>query len=214
MIAGSCWRGKARYTGAVFSLRRRFIMCLLLGLVLALAWLPPAVAGPLPQASTPTPPPLRVEIYDDVNVRAGPGTYYDLVGRMIKGQMGEILGRSSDGFWLKIVYIGGPDNTGWVYRDLVRVVGDIPSIATVIAPPTPTLPPTSTSSIVLVGTLTPDAAAGRLPTFTPPSDIVRPTLLPEQGTANGRGFPPAVLIISLFVLGVFGGMVSLLRRRT
>ena len=103
-----------------------------------------ASAAPAWQVASPTPPPLRVEIYQDVHVRAGPGTYYDQVGEMIRGQSGAILGQAKVGVytWLKIVYIGGPDNTGWVLKDLVRVVGDIQSAPTVIPPPTPTLPPT------------------------------------------------------------------------
>jgi hypothetical protein len=34
-----------------------------------------------------------------------------------------------------------------------------------------------------------------------------------QGVREAGGVPPALIIISLFVLGSFGGLVSLLRRR-
>lgn len=171
----------------------------------------PAALG---QAETPALPEPRAEAYQDTNVRAGPGTYYDRVGNLIQGQSGQIIGRSPDSFWLKIVYIGGPDNTGWVFKDLVRVVGDPLAAPTVLPPPTPTLPPTTTPAVVLPeGTATPNPEAGRLPTFTPPAQVVRPTLLPVQGAQASGGFPPALLILSLFVLGSFGGFISLLRRR-
>jgi len=62
---------------------------ILLGVSGAFLSRPVALAAPPRQAATPTLPPLRIEVYnEDVNVRAGPGTNYDLVGRMIKGQWG------------------------------------------------------------------------------------------------------------------------------
>lgn len=174
---------------------------------------PSGQGAPTPTlAPSPTAPGPRVEAYDDVNVRAGPGTEYDLVGIMVKGQTGVILARSPDSKWLQVVYIGGPDNTGWVYRDLIRVVGDVPSFPTILPPPTPTLPPTPTPGVPAPeGSSTP--APGQFPTFTPAPPVVRPTLLPVQGVTTGAGVPPALIIISLFVLGTIGGFVSLAQRR-
>lgn len=187
--------------------------CFLAVLLLLGASLPAPVAAQ--QASSATPPPVRVEVYQQTNVRAGPGTDYDQVGVLIAGQVNEVLGRSPDSTWLKIVFIGGPDNSGWVLRDLVTLVGELPNIPTLVAPPTPTLPPTPSAAVFG----TPDAEgtqppqADFLPTYTPPAPIVRPTLLPVQGTRQVVSFPPAVLIIVLFVLGVFAGVVSLMRTR-
>jgi len=199
---------------------KRFL--LLLGLLGGLWWgalaLPaaPAVAAPPRQASTPTLPALRAEASDtDVNVRGGPGTYYDRVGTLVKGQSGEILGQTQMGpyLWLKIVYVGGPDNTGWVSSDVVRVVGDLGTAPTLEAPPTPTLPPLPTSEITVTVAATTTVATAALATFTPAPPVVHPTLLPVQGVREGGGFPPAVFIIGLLVLGVFGGLISLLRGR-
>ena len=188
--------------------------CFLGVLLLLGASLPAPVAAQ--QASSATPPPVRVEVFQQTNVRAGPGTDYDQVGVLIAGQANEVLGRSPDSTWLKIVFIGGPDNTGWVLRDLVTLVGELPNIPTIVAPPTPTLPPTPTAA--LFGTPdaegTPLPQANFLPTYTPPAPVVRPTLLPVQGTRQVVSFPPAVLIIVLFVLGAFAGMVSLMRTRS
>jgi uncharacterized protein YraI len=182
-----------------------------------LGGLPAAGAAPQPQVEPTTPPPWWIEAFEDVTVRAGPGTQYDRVGLLIAGNSSEILGRSPAGTWLKIRYVGAPDNEGWVLREFVRVMGDAPNMPTIMPPGTPTLPPTPVPVIgdpaEADGTTTPEANANRLPTFTPPVVEARPTLLPAQGLRPTSGLPPAALITALFVLGAFGGVVSLLRRR-
>ena len=104
-----------------------------------------------------------------------------------------------------------------MFKDLVRVIGDINTMPTVIPPPTPTLPPTTTP---LPGTTQgPDFAStatpvvNRLPTFTPPAAVAQSTLLPAQGITSSGAFPPAVLIIVLFVLGTLGILLSSVRLR-
>ena len=194
-----------------------FLATLLLVVSASLLLGRPVVAAALQQAATPTLPAERVEIYQDVNVRSGPGTEYDQVGVLVPGQTSAILGQSPKSDWIKIEYIGGPDNTGWVFAEFVRIIGDNANIPTIVPPPTPTRRPTttpepgSTSGPLPIGT----QATGdvRLPTFTPPVVQARPTLLPAQGVREGAAFPPAVLIIVLFVLGSFGGILSLLRFR-
>lgn len=175
------------------------------------------VAAHAAQAASPTPPANRVEVSQDVHVRNGPGTYYDQIGVLVSGQTSPIIGRNPEGTWFEIEYIGGPDNTGWVFGALVHVVGDINSMATVVPPPTPTLPPTTTPQLgVTQGRLTAETATpnvNRLPTFTPPVPVAQATLLPAQGISEGSSFPPAVLIIVLLVLGVFGSLLSVLRLR-
>ncbi len=175
----------------------------------------PPASAPSRQVATPTLPALRAEAYDqDVNVRSGPGTDYDRVGTLVRGQSGAILAQAQTyGVWLKIVYIGGPDNTGWVAQDVVKVIGDLGQVPTVIPPPTPTLPPAPTQAISTTVEALGTQATDRLPTFTAPAPVVQATLLPVQGLQGETGFPPAVLIISLFVLGGFGALISLLRRR-
>ena len=197
-------------------MKRNWLVVLTFGGLLAVGLL---LRGPVAaqQAGTPTPeggPRVEAFLDEPTNVRAGPGTDYDLVGTLVKGQGGAILGQvlRSPYVWLKIVYIGGPDNAGWVLKDLVRVAGDLNTVPILDLPPTPTLPPTSTAAVeAFEGTPTPGPQ--RLPTFTAPPPVVRPTLLPVQGVREGGGVPPALIIISLFVLGAFGALVSLLRRR-
>jgi len=199
-----------------YSAPRRLARALLAGALIGAALLL-LLPAPLPQAGTPGG--LRVEVFEDVNVRAGPGTDYDLIGKLVAGQSETILGRATVGafVWLKIVYFGGPDNTGWVLAGLVRVAGDVNTLPEVAVPPTPTLPPTATLGAFVEVTATPGGAAvvsERLPTFTAPAPVIRPTLLPAQGLASGGGaFPPALAIIALLVMGVFAGLVSLIRSR-
>ncbi len=173
-----------------------------------------AHAAPPPQA---TQSPWLVEIYQDVTVRGGPGTQYDRVGLLVAGQTSPAIGRSPTGAWIKIVYVGAPNNEGWVLRDLIRLVGDDPNMPTIVAPPTPTLPPTPTPPLDVVlgtdGAPATDPNASRPPTFTPPAPEIRPTLLPAEGIGVPTGFPPAVLIAVLFVLGAFGGVLSAFRAR-
>lgn len=197
--------------------RLAFAAVLLFGGLAALSLSAPAVrsavAAPPAQATAEG---VRVEVFEDVNVRAGPGTDYDLIGKMIAGQAEAVLGKATNGqfLWLKVVYFGGPENTGWVLSGLVRVVGDVQAVPDLGLPPTPTRPATATLEVFVEATTTPGPDAGRPPTFTPAAPSVRPTLLPVQGVASGSGaFPPALAIIVLFVMGVFAGLVSLVRSR-
>lgn len=207
----------AEYAGILPAMFKHLFIVTLTGFMVALLLFSASLPAPAAaqQASSATPPAVRVETFQQTNVRAGPGTDYDQVGVMVAGQIGEVLGRSPDSQWIKIVYIGAPDSTGWVLRDLVNLVGELPNIATVLPPPTPTLPPTPTAE--LFGTPNDQGTAepqeNFLPTYTAPAPIVRPTLLPVQGTRQTVSFPPAVLVIVLFVLGAFGGLVSMMRAR-
>lgn len=196
-------------------MKRSFsIICLVIVLALAFggARLSQAQAASPAQS---TPSGVRVEAYQDVNVRSGPGTQYDLVGIMARGQAAAILGKSPNGLWLKVNYIGGPDNTGWVYRDFVRVAGgEVGNLPVLEAPPTPTVRPSPTPLFGLETTGTPAVpVTNRLPTYTPPAPVpIAPLQINTPGAAIG-GLPPALVIGALLALGVLLGGVSLLQRR-
>lgn len=96
--------------------------------------------------STPTPKPGAVVTFDTLNLWAGPGTDYDKLGSLDKGDELDVTARNSAGDWFEVV---APDGTeGWVLADAVELnipVDAIP-VSTEI-PPTPTpvpAPPTST----------------------------------------------------------------------
>ena len=59
-----------------------------------------------------------VKITEDMNVRAGPGIDYELVGELDIHTRVEVVGKSWDGYWLKINYPRlGADET-WIFSEL------------------------------------------------------------------------------------------------
>jgi uncharacterized protein YraI len=151
-----------------------------------------------------------VFVADQVNVRSGPNVKYELVGVLIAGQTAPALGRSPGSEWIQIEYPGGPGGKAWVYAPLVSVrEGTLEGLPVAEVPPTATIPPTETPlpGSVLPGTPEPT----RLPTFTAGPVIIQPTFTtPDLG---GGGFPPAILIIGLFMIGIFAGVMVVLRQR-
>ena len=55
---------------------------------------------------------------DAVNVRAGPGTNYAVIGQVTRGQQFTATGRNQAGDWLRFDLDG---QTGWVYAPLMTV---------------------------------------------------------------------------------------------
>ncbi|MBN8595116.1 MAG: SH3 domain-containing protein [Anaerolineae bacterium] len=56
------------------------------------------------------------------NLRANPDENADLVAALITGQRVQVVGRTTDGAWLRVVH---GDLTGWVLVTLMRVEGDL-----------------------------------------------------------------------------------------
>jgi len=69
---------------------------------------PPAVQEPRPQA---------VVIVDGLNVRAGPGTDFPIVGGLVRDTRMNLLARNEAGDWLQIEI---PEGSGWVFAQLVE----------------------------------------------------------------------------------------------
>ncbi|MDW8394758.1 MAG: LCP family protein [Anaerolineae bacterium] len=68
------------------------------------------------------PPRVRVPAGDVVNVRAGPGLDYRVIGRLRSLQEMPILGRSADSRWWQIAFRG---RSGWVSAAVVDLIGDV-----------------------------------------------------------------------------------------
>ncbi len=96
-----------------------------------------ATPTPLPTATpTPTPTPLPTPMLEvmsasgdePINLRAGPGRAYDIVGQIGPGQGGLLADVSEDGSWVKIAT---DEVSGWMPAVLVVLTGqtlvDIPS---------------------------------------------------------------------------------------
>jgi uncharacterized protein YraI len=169
---------------------------------------PPTVSIP---TVTGTPLGPMIVVPDQVNVRSGPGTEYELVGVLIAGQRAPAVGRSFGGDWIQIEYPGVPGNVAWVYSPFV--VLDPPGSSLPVVEPPPRATPEATATIdptlaaqFNLAEITPT----RLPTFTPAAPVVQPTFAaaaPESRTV----LPPIVAIAGLVMVGTFGMLISFLR---
>jgi uncharacterized protein YraI len=65
-----------------------------------------------------------------VNIRAGPGQEYEIIGSLENGLGAEVVGVSQDGEWWAIAFANGPNGYGWVSAKFVKVqnVQDVPVI--------------------------------------------------------------------------------------
>ncbi len=97
------------------------------------------------ETSTPTETPSKSEATaKGSNLRKGPSsTIYDVAGTLIKDQKVEIIGKNADGSWLQVKTADG--KIGWVLATLVTVDSQVilAEINVVVAPPTPTRPPST-----------------------------------------------------------------------
>ncbi|MDE0142990.1 MAG: SH3 domain-containing protein [Caldilineaceae bacterium] len=100
---------------------------------------------------------------DAVNVRSGPGTNYDIIGSVKRGQSFTFNGRNAAGNWIRFRY---NDGFGWVAAWLmtIRNIGAVPVIQ---APaPIPTQVPDTP-------TVSPPTRAPDTPTPSPPTPTLR-----------------------------------------
>ncbi len=70
-------------------------------------------------------PQVKIPRGDVVNIRKGPGTNFNVLGRMRSLQTAFIIGRNPDGSWWQIRY---GDNPAWVNSGVVRTIGDIAGV--------------------------------------------------------------------------------------
>ncbi|HIE58039.1 MAG TPA: hypothetical protein EYP88_07415 [Anaerolineales bacterium] len=171
----------------------------------------PTVAIPT-VTGTPTGPYIIVKSdpSDQINVRSGPGTEYPQIGVLLNRQQAPALGRLISGAWILIMYPGSENGQGWVYAPLVQLFGDVPIVE---IPPTPTPQVTPTIDPTLASQFVVDIPPTRMPTFTPPPPLLIPTFPAEETVTGTGGMPIGFLISGLVVVGFFGLVISLLRRR-
>jgi hypothetical protein len=103
---------------------------------------PTVTPTPLPTA---TPQPMvtvNETLTTPINVRAGPGTNYPIVGHFEPGQQAIVTGRNEEQSWwqvnLNIEKTGSP---GWVHGELVTFTGNNQTIPAIEAPPPPSPTP-------------------------------------------------------------------------
>lgn len=151
-----------------------------------------------------------VTVYADlqqIDVYAGPSSFlYPAVGVLLAGQSVPALGRAAkDQDWIQIRYPGVPGSTAWVYAPYVRISPGA-RLQTIEAPPTPTPFSTPTIDPTLAAAFIALETPTRLPTFTPPAELIAPAFVDENISRPTR--IPVGLVI--FILGFIGGMGVLL----
>ena len=103
---------------------------------------------------TPTPKPDAVVNTEALNLRSGPGTVYDVLGRLKRGDCLKVTGKCPEGDWLRVICPRGRE--GWAACSGLQVNVDIAGVPVIqVSPPTPTS--------TYVPTLTPTATPTLLP---------------------------------------------------
>lgn len=167
--------------------------------------------GTIPTVTgTPRGPYITVNLdVDFVNVRSGPSEYfYPKIGVLVRGQTAPALGRSQDGAWIQVYYVGVPGNTGWIYAPNVSLVSS-GFLMIVEAPPTPTPPATPTINPTLEAAYLQPQTPTRLPTFTPPAPLENPAF--ADNTDVTSRIPSGLIVLSLAVIGALIAIISFLR---
>ncbi len=102
-----------------------------------------ALPTPTPQA-TATLEGVFVQIERAVqNVRTGPSLDYDILGQLQEGETARVIGATVDFEWVAIEFRG---TTGWLFREILDVVGNTTTVPVLTPPPTPTPPPATPTS--------------------------------------------------------------------
>ncbi|WP_169238104.1 SH3 domain-containing protein [Candidatus Roseilinea sp. NK_OTU-006] len=134
----------------------------------------PAPAEAAAMTATPVPSPTAtpgVTVSNDfVNLRAGPGTRYDLLGRLSRGQTARVTGKSSDGQWWQISVEG---RTAWVLGQYVQANDAAQTVSPVEAPPLPT-------PALLKVAVAPTAAPTEAPPMPTPTVLAEPECNPSN----------------------------------
>ena len=144
---------------------------------------------------------------DQINVRSGPGTFYEKVGVLLAGQSTPAKGRSAGGDWVLVEYPGVAGGQGWVYAPLVSLTpGSLPIIE---PPPTPTPLVSPTIDPTLAAQFVVTAQPTRLPTYTEPAPLTIPTFTDLPGMGIREGIPMGIVIIGLGSVGIFLGLFAI-----
>lgn len=114
----------------------------------------------------------------DLNVRAGPGQDFLVLGLAPAGTELEVVGRNPEGTWWQVIYPTDSDGRGWVFANFTRAenTDNVPVVVTPVptpAAPTATPPPSPTYTRVVV--TQPRPSATPTPEPTPAPTPVSPT---------------------------------------
>ena len=139
----------------------------------ASAIIPSQVQGSTPSSATQLVP--QAIVNDGIiNLRRGPGTFYDVAGTATRGQVFQMLARTDDYHWWQVCCFN--NEQVWVNDQVVYVNGPI-NLLQVVA--SPRLPPTPTASL-------PQFVATPMPTLPPPT--LAPPVLPTALASTNYNF--------------------------
>lgn len=135
-------------------------------------------ATPVVEGTAVTPPMMTAKV--GLYVRRGPSTQYPILTALQAGERAEIVGRSPDGHWWKIVCPRPHGGECWSSaRAEYSTAVDAQGVPIAAVPPLPTATPTATftptatatatATITPSATPTPTGTATAVPTLSPPS---------------------------------------------
>ncbi len=124
-----------------------------------------------------------------LNVRRGPGTNYDIIGRLKKDDVAQVIGVNQFGDWLVISFA---QQQGWIVANLVTVSGNLKSVPILEPPPSPTPPPaTATPTAQPFPDLVMVSAVFNPPTPKSGQPFTVSVVVKNQGAANASHFAVA-----------------------
>lgn len=146
-----------------------------------------------------------------VNVRSGPGYFWDPIGVLLLGQSVPVIGKTAAGEWLLVQYPGVPGGQGWVFAAFMNLTkGTIPVVD---SPPQPSPAVTATIDPTMAAEFIVTPIPTRLPTYTAPAPITIPTYSDPSSAQTFAGVPVGLLIIMLAGLGIVVGVVTIFQNR-
>lgn len=173
-------------------------------------FLAPNQVGAFQDPSTPTGVIITVIYTEQMNVRGGPGTSYDILGQIFPGDVLPALGISPGREWVQVAYPNGPNGIGWVYASYVSISGG--ELRIVEPPPTQTPLVTATFDPTLVAEFNVQPTQTRMPTFTPPPPLTVPRFT-ETSSGNTPRIPSGIFVVTLTILGSIGLLISFILRK-
>ena len=178
-----------------------------------------ATAPPVPTISGPA-----VLVTETVNVRAGPGTEFDVVGQYYRGQRAPATGKNAEPpTWWQVVYEAAPGQRGWVSAQyavpnaealaLPVVWGTATPLAPTAAPATTTAPQSPAPTAAPAEPSKPVATALPVATMAPaasPANMAA-TVTPAPAGTTGQGgqagvadlAPPIGVVLVLIGFGLW-----------
>jgi len=172
--------------------------------------LSPKQAEAYQDASTPSGIFVTVTYEEPMNVRNGPGTFYDIIGQIFPGDTLPALGISPGREWIKVTFAAAQDGIGWVYAPYVSISGG--ELPVVEPPPTPAPLITSTIDPTLAAQFNIQPTSTRIPTFTPPPALSVPAF-GDESASNPSRKTSGIFMLVLGILGVIGLVASFFLRR-